>query len=206
MVRLEESLESRVRLTVAAKRLGVNASTLRRWADNGQVPSYRTAGGHRRFSVTELDTIISSNGNGSRATISSAVVSRVRRSLAHNPKDASWNNQFKADDREDFRRIGSRLIALADDYIISQRKSPDAEREIASIGREYGILLYQQNMSLSKAVNAFIYFRRQIEETTKELSRQKSLNFVETSRAQIRTGVLCDLVLQSIADVYNMRD
>ena len=64
MVRLEESLESRVRLTVAAKRLGVNASTLRRWADNGQVPSYRTAGGHRRFSVSELDTIISSNGNG----------------------------------------------------------------------------------------------------------------------------------------------
>lgn len=204
MVRLEESLESRVRLTIAAKRLGVNASTLRRWADNGQVPSYRTAGGHRRFSVSELDTIISSNG--SRATISSAVVSRVRRSLAHNPKDAAWNNQFKADDREDFRRIGSRLIALADDYIISQRKSPDAEREIASIGREYGTLLYQQNMSLSKAVNAFIYFRRQIEETTKELSRQKSLNSVETSRAQIRTGVLCDLVLQSIADVYNMRD
>ena len=61
-------------------------------------------------------------------------------------------------------------------------------------------------MSLSKAVNAFIYFRRQIEETTKELSRERNLNTVEISRAQIRTGLLCDLVLQAIADVYNSRD
>ena len=206
MIDSDDTLDSRVRLTVAAKRLGVNASTLRRWADSGLVPSYRTAGGHRRFSMTELDTIISSNVNGARNAISSAVVSRVRRSLAHKPKDAEWNNQFKEADREDFRRIGGRLISIADNYITSQRKQPELEHEISSIGQEYGLLLYQQAMSLSKAVNAFIYFRRQIEETTKELSRQRNLNTVEISRAQIRTGLLCDLVLQAIADVYNSRD
>jgi excisionase family DNA binding protein len=38
----------------AASALGVSASTLRRWADDGRVAAQRTAGGHRRFSVAGL--------------------------------------------------------------------------------------------------------------------------------------------------------
>jgi excisionase family DNA binding protein len=39
----------------AARRLGVSASTLKRWSDEGLVTSSRTAGGHRRFSRDIID-------------------------------------------------------------------------------------------------------------------------------------------------------
>ncbi len=35
----------------ASGKLGVSPATLRNWADEGRVPSYRTPGGHRRFRV-----------------------------------------------------------------------------------------------------------------------------------------------------------
>lgn len=42
--------------TSAARLLGVHPDTLREWADEGKVPSWRTPGGHRRFRVDDLET------------------------------------------------------------------------------------------------------------------------------------------------------
>ena len=36
-------------LSQAAQELGVHLTTLRRWADNGDIPVMLTPGGHRRF-------------------------------------------------------------------------------------------------------------------------------------------------------------
>jgi DNA binding domain, excisionase family len=36
-------------LSDVADMLGVHEGTVRRWADTGKLPSYRTPGGHRRF-------------------------------------------------------------------------------------------------------------------------------------------------------------
>ena len=38
----------------AAALLSISSSTLRRWADDGRVPTVRTSGGHRRFRLSEL--------------------------------------------------------------------------------------------------------------------------------------------------------
>jgi excisionase family DNA binding protein len=46
-----------VRLGEAAQLLGISASTLRRWADHGRVSAVRSSGGHRRFSVAELQRL-----------------------------------------------------------------------------------------------------------------------------------------------------
>lgn len=37
----------------ASEKMGVSGATLRAWADEGRVESYRTPGGHRRFRVNE---------------------------------------------------------------------------------------------------------------------------------------------------------
>ena len=42
-------------LSAAAALLGVHASTLRLWADHGEVASTRTAGGHRRFRHDDIE-------------------------------------------------------------------------------------------------------------------------------------------------------
>ena len=41
-------------LQSASKQLGVSPATLRHWADKGKVRAFRTPGGHRRFSETEM--------------------------------------------------------------------------------------------------------------------------------------------------------
>jgi excisionase family DNA binding protein len=46
----------------AARHLGVSASTIRRWSDDGYVRCYRTPGGQRRFAVTELEKFMRSLG------------------------------------------------------------------------------------------------------------------------------------------------
>lgn len=39
----------------AAARLGVSVETMRRWADNGQIPVITLPSGHRRFRLADLD-------------------------------------------------------------------------------------------------------------------------------------------------------
>ena len=54
-----EGLATRwITLGQACKLLGVNESTLRRWADAGHVRSFRTPGGHRRFSEEDLRVLM----------------------------------------------------------------------------------------------------------------------------------------------------
>ncbi len=46
--------ERAVSLGQAASLLGISASTLRRWAEDGRITAVRTSGGHRRFYLSEL--------------------------------------------------------------------------------------------------------------------------------------------------------
>lgn len=41
----------------AARLLGVHVGTVRRWADSGTLPSWRTPGGFRRFEVADLERL-----------------------------------------------------------------------------------------------------------------------------------------------------
>jgi excisionase family DNA binding protein len=44
----------------AAAYLGVSPASLRKWSNSGLVPTYRTPGGQRRYSVEDLDEFIRS--------------------------------------------------------------------------------------------------------------------------------------------------
>jgi MerR family transcriptional regulator, light-induced transcriptional regulator len=44
----------------AARYMGVSLATVRRWTDAGHIACYRTPGGQRRFSRTQLDEFIAS--------------------------------------------------------------------------------------------------------------------------------------------------
>jgi excisionase family DNA binding protein len=45
----------------AAKRLGVAKKTIRRWEADGKITSERTAGGHRRFDISKLESQVKTN-------------------------------------------------------------------------------------------------------------------------------------------------
>lgn len=44
----------------AAGHLGVSAASLRKWSDEGLVPVYRTPGGQRRYSPSDLEDFVAS--------------------------------------------------------------------------------------------------------------------------------------------------
>jgi excisionase family DNA binding protein len=44
----------------AARYIGVSLATIRRWTDAGHIHCYRTPGGQRRFSRTQLDDFMTS--------------------------------------------------------------------------------------------------------------------------------------------------
>jgi diguanylate cyclase (GGDEF)-like protein/excisionase family DNA binding protein len=46
----------------AAQALGISTTTARRWADDGRLPTTRTAGGHRRFAATEVRRLLAERG------------------------------------------------------------------------------------------------------------------------------------------------
>jgi len=53
----------KLKITDAAKYLGVNISTLRRWEDEGKIVSERTTGGHRRYDKDALNSIANKRKN-----------------------------------------------------------------------------------------------------------------------------------------------
>jgi diguanylate cyclase (GGDEF)-like protein/PAS domain S-box-containing protein/excisionase family DNA binding protein len=46
----------------AAQALGISTTTARRWADDGRLGATRTAGGHRRFAVSEVRRLLATRG------------------------------------------------------------------------------------------------------------------------------------------------
>lgn len=51
-----------ITLQAAAATLAISPSRLRRWADEGRIPSVRTAGGHRRFSLAAVRRLAAESG------------------------------------------------------------------------------------------------------------------------------------------------
>jgi diguanylate cyclase (GGDEF)-like protein/excisionase family DNA binding protein len=60
-----------LRLTEAARLLGISTTTLRRWSDTGQLACYRSAGGHRRYRRADVEAALATQGErlpGARTT------------------------------------------------------------------------------------------------------------------------------------------
>ena len=51
----------------AAKYLGVAQSTIRKWSDQGRVPTFYTPGGHRRYRRRDLDAFLERSGPAARS-------------------------------------------------------------------------------------------------------------------------------------------
>ena len=54
--------DKQITLQAAAATLAISPSRLRRWADEGRIPSVRTAGGHRRFSLSAVRRLAAESG------------------------------------------------------------------------------------------------------------------------------------------------
>ena len=192
-----------VSLARACELLGVNESTVRRWADSGEIQVFRTPGGHRRFSEAELLAMIQGGGGRrSERPLSDAATSRIRRQL-HSGSADEWYGDIEQAERDALRPLGRRFVEIVDDYISRRGRRNELEDEVGVIGEQYGHELRRRGMPLAQAVQAFTFFRKSLDETAKQLSERNRLSSDEAANAREAIAGLADRVLIGLTLVYD---
>src|SRR5690606_31057167 len=114
--RMEQTSEW-VSLGEAARLIGVHPATIRNWAEKGELPFRRTAGGHRRFHRTDLKRWLASHRlvqpTEAQLVVQSAL-GRTRLAIAdRQPLDSlGWYNRLSAEARDTMRRLGLELMDI----------------------------------------------------------------------------------------------
>ncbi len=191
-----------VSLARAKQILGVNESTVRRWADSNKIRSFRTPGGHRRFA--EEDLIAITQGNLELHEIGNAAVSRIRRQLNTGSDAAPWYEDLGADQREALRPLGRRLVEIVDDYLSGRGDRDQLDAEVDGIGASYGRELHGRGVGLGQAMQAVVFFRRSLDETAKQLSARHRLSDEDAGRAREEIAGLADRVLVGVSAAYDV--
>ncbi len=201
-----ESATRWITLGQACKLLGVNESTLRRWADAGHVRSFRTPGGHRRFSEDDLRVLMAGQMPPTAEpynTISNLALARIRRRLQRGRNQgAHWYTNLSDEDRETMRPLGRRLVTLVSEYLARGSNRPHLLDEAREIAHEYGTLLVRDGLSLRDAIEGFTFFRKTLDETAMEEAQKNDLSLDQAIELWELLTNLGDQVLVSIAESY----
>jgi excisionase family DNA binding protein len=165
---MSRETETWLSLTQAGKLLGVHPTTLRRWADSGSIPCFRTPGGHRRFRASDLGTWMQDKQTTALAPQSEALVQSAvgytRQEMAtKHVSNESWYAAFeREEDRQQMRDTGRRLFGLAIQYMSRTRDHAPVLQEGRRIGEFYGKQCAQNEVALVDTVRALFFFRESL--------------------------------------------
>jgi excisionase family DNA binding protein len=181
----------------ACRLLEVNESTLRQWGDSGHVQVYRTPGGHRRFlrdDVMRLTSPSSPTSDGeSREKLEGSALRRIRRRLNHEEvARQSWYQSVEEEGRGRMRLFGRRLLSLLLQEGPLRRRRQDFLEESLLLGHEYGTEMADRGVPLEDSVEAFIFFRTLVLDSTSTRSWSQILE-------------LADQVLVGMVESYQKR-
>lgn len=149
-------------LSEAAEILGVHPSTVRLWADKGEIPAHRTAGRHRRFRRAEIEAWAAARREAKHTAgqmIVQAALGRTRMQMAEGRlKDQRWYSKLDEARKREFRECGRRLLSALLSYLGDEAQAPSALAEAATVGRDYERLGRAAGLSLSEKVRLFHFF------------------------------------------------
>lgn len=193
----------------AGRMLGVSQSTVRRWADAGELRAFRTSGGHRRIRADDARRFLAASGQTAASLdtdrISELALARARRRLSgRREREPRALEGLDETARDRLRFTGRQLVDLSARFL-SSRARPRPERfsdDARSIGGEYGRTLVAAEVSLTDAVGTFNSLRRSLEETAVQLASEAQLGADETVAAVESILGLADTVLEGMARVY----
>lgn len=176
-------------LTQASRALGVTPNTLRRWADRGQVPSFVTPGGHRRFPLAAIISYVPSH-RAQRPALAAIGASsdhmvRAYRRLqptARRPEASDWLAHLSEAARARFRERGLELVRHLLAYLDAARSGTSASLETAeSCARDYGGEAARLGVALSETVEGFLRFRKPFVDELAVLARRRHLDTREAT-------------------------
>lgn len=187
----------------AADVLGIHYTTLRTWADNGDIPVFRTPGGHRRFQLGDLRRFLESRASQSQLAsvdhLMSAALSHVRQEIDKLPATpGGWRAEITPGSVESNRERGRKLFALALNFLIRPEQRERLLADGRAIGREYGAEAAQSHLSLAETGRAVQFFRRQLLDVVR---RDEVLDAEDVQIRQLIAQYL-DEVLYAVLDGY----
>lgn len=148
--------------------LGVSPATLRRWSDRGDVGTFITPGGHRRYRRSSLERVFRTSAAAVPllpADLNTSRMVRAYRSETRRVRDElPWLGQLTVAQRDWFREHGRRLAgALLNHLDAGDQDRKRAERALSEAtdeAAEYGRMASALNLSLGQTVEGFLRLRR----------------------------------------------
>ncbi len=192
-------------LKEASDFLGVHFTTLRGWADRGEIPVFRTPGGHRRFSYDDLrrflaeraQTLPAANGNA----LVEAAVGRVRAELQRaNAPVQRWQQPVDTTLDQARRERGRTLFALAISFVMKPQQRAGLLESGRELGRQYGEEAARNGITLAETGRAVQFFRNQLIDTVRSSETQPPDS--DDVRVERLLDHFLDEVLYAVLDGY----
>lgn len=196
-------------LTIGTARnlLHLSETTLRHWANTGLVRTYRTPGGHRRFSSEDIKMLVqSSNRKGLEpsqpAASEDALLQGIRRRLSKAPDDHSlWSLSFGVAGQQRMRELGRSLVSVCS-QLPSRQRIAQIAASVRSIGFEQGSEAASRGIPLGQSLQAFTFFRTALLETFKENLPVQKVSAAQLARVWRQVIWLTDESLVGLVSGY----
>jgi excisionase family DNA binding protein len=192
---------------LACKLLNINEATLRHWADKGMIRTFRTPGGHRRLSSEDIQALMANgqphpHSGPAPFTSEASVLPHIRRKLTvthgHNP---AWLERFDRASQERMRTLGRELLSLCMEGLGYQRHA-DLMARARALGTRYVAETQAQGLSLSEAVEAFLFFRGALLEALRPALARHGGSAYELSRSWQQLSRITDEVLLNMTQAF----
>ncbi len=146
-------------LRQAADLLGAHPATVRNWADKGDLPSRRTAGGHRRFRHADVLHYAETQGELQPIEVQIIIQNALgqTRMKVTDLDGKSWYTGMSESTRELLRAQGREVLNALQAYLGAG--APDARLvDAIRLGKRYAEVLEADGLNQLEAVRGFLYF------------------------------------------------
>lgn len=197
-------------LSEAAAYLGVHPSTLRRWADKGNIPTTLTAGGHRRFLERELRSYLEQHGqhpapardNTGHAWADFALI-ETRQRLVKQHQEPQWLAAFDSQHRTEKRELGRRLMTLIMQHISAPDDDQQLLIEAKSIAARYAHNCVEAGLTSAEGLQATTFFRDTMTEVALEMPHVANLDNSAQLRLLRKLNQVFNVVQVSFVEFYD---
>lgn len=196
-----------VSLGEAADLLGVHPTTVRSWADSGDLPSQRTPGGHRRFRRADLAQWAHRQSEGSPGEVQLMIQStlgRARMELLDSPEMLAWRGDLDPETRQLHATLGRRILELLYRLLTHPEAEDAIMLEVHEVGSQYGHLAQRHQLSLQEATRAYLFFRDMLTDSVIQMAEALSLRTASDWGGRMRqVNRITGELLLALLDAYH---
>ncbi len=194
----------------ASRLLGITPATLRRWSDQGEVATFVTPGGHRRYPRVVIEGMVP-NLRPRRPSLAGMGASPERMAQAYRrarpverPEQPRWLAALSDADRVELRDRGRQLLAIVLQHLDAEDRPSAAQKlELAAAGAaEYGARAAALGAPLAETVELFLRFRSSFVGELAGVARKRHLDTREATALLVEAEAAMDRLLVALMNGF----